>query len=116
MAAIEEMLDRAEARHRAGEWQGRARHVLWICACVTLDRSPDWIIFDTDDGVGWRRWPDYLPDVEVVHAPLEAGGHASPSEVLAWLQGAAKDPWGAGGDGSGDPEVLVELQRRVADA
>ncbi|EAP98304.1 hypothetical protein JNB_15108 [Janibacter sp. HTCC2649] len=85
-----------------------------ICACVTLDASPDWIVYDTDDGIGWCRWPDGLPEAEMVHAPLDSGGHANPSEVLAWLQGNAEDPWGAGGEGSGDPEVLIELQRQIS--
>ncbi|WP_157571019.1 hypothetical protein [Nocardioides insulae] len=114
VAFIEALLDRASTTHPAGAWQGRARHALTICACVTPDHSPDWIIFDTEEGIGWRRWPDDLPDIEVVHAPLEAGGHADPSEVLAWLQCTAEDPWGAGGDGSGDADVLTELQRWIA--
>lgn len=114
VAAIEELLDRAQARHPPGDWRGRAQHVLHICACVTQDYSPDWIIFDTDDGIGWRRWPDDLTEAEVVDAPLGAGGHADPSEVLAWLRGEAHDPWGAGGDGDGDPEVLLALRRLIA--
>lgn len=114
LALIEERLDRAAARQPAGDWQGRARHVLTICACVTVASSPDWIIFDTEDGIGWRRLPDDLPDAELVRAPRQAGGHAAPSEVLAWLHGTAPNPWGRGGDGSGDPEVVAELGRRLA--
>jgi hypothetical protein len=112
---IEELLDRAATRHIAGDWRGRAAHVVTICACVTLDVSPDWIIFDTEDGIGWRRWPDDLPDEQVIHAPQEAGGHAAPSEVLAWLRGNTPDPWAAGGHGSGDAEVLPALQSWLAD-
>jgi len=109
---IEALLSGAALRNPAGSWQGRARHVLTICACVTTEESPDWIIFDTIDGIGWRRWPDDLPDGEMVRAPLEAGGHADPSDVLVWLQGNAADPW-ASGDGSGRPEVVAALQRWV---
>ncbi|WP_155855964.1 hypothetical protein [Cellulomonas sp. URHD0024] len=112
---IEVLLGGAALRNPAGSWQGRARHVLTICACVTLDESPDWIIFDTVDGIGWRRWPDDLPNEEMVRAPLEAGGHADPSDVLAWLQGNAADPW-ASGDGDGPPEVVEALQRWVVTA
>lgn len=110
---IEELLESASTRHNAGDWRGRARHVLTICACVTLDVSPDWIIFDTEDGFGWRRWPDDLPDDEMVRAPLEAGGHAAPADVAAWLQGTAKDPWAAG-DGDGDAGVVIALRRWIA--
>lgn len=84
-----------------------------ICACVTLNVSPDWIIFDTDEGIGWRRWPDDLPDDEMVHAPLEAGGHADPSDVLAWLEGKTADPW-ASADGFGSTEATTALQRWAA--
>lgn len=84
-----------------------------ICACVTMSESPDWIIFDTDDGLGWRRWPDDLPDNDMVRATLEAGGHADPSDVLAWLEGNQADPW-ASGDGFGAPEVVGALQRWFA--
>lgn len=112
---IEELLDRAATRNSAGDWRGRAAHVITICACVTLDVSPGWIIFDTEGGIGWRRWPDGLPDEQVIRAPLEAGGHADPSEVLAWLRGSAPDPWAAGGYGSGDAEVLPALQSWLVD-
>lgn len=110
---IEALLRDAASRHPAGDWLGRARHVVTICACVTPNDSPDWIIFDTDEGLGWRRWPDDLPDNDMVHAPLEAGGHADPTDVLAWLEGNVPDPW-AGGDGFGDEEVVSALQRWVA--
>jgi hypothetical protein len=113
VARIEALLGDAASRHPAGDWQGRARHVVTICACVTLSESPDWIIFDTAEGIGWRRWPDDLPESGMVHAPLEAGGHADPSDVLAWLLGDAADPW-TSGDGSGDPEVVSALQRWLA--
>ena len=77
-----------------------------------MSESPDWIIFDTDEGLGWRRWPDDLPDNDMVRATLEAGGHADPSDVLAWLEGNMADPW-ASGDGFGAPEVVGALQRWV---
>ncbi|NYG59419.1 hypothetical protein BJ980_002342 [Nocardioides daedukensis] len=112
MGLIEELLDRASGRHPAGDWHGRARHALTICACVTLDASPDWIIFDTEDGIGWLRRRVDMPEGEIVRAALEAGGHADPSEVVAWLQGTAADPW-TGGDGYGDAEVVIALRRWI---
>ncbi|SDD05212.1 hypothetical protein [Nocardioides lianchengensis] len=114
VGGIERLLGEAASRHPAGVWQGRAQHVLMICACVTLHGSPDWIVFDTVDGLGWRRWPDDLPDEEMVRAPREAGGHADPSDVLAWLRGDAADPW-TSGDGHGDPEVAGALRRWMVD-
>jgi hypothetical protein len=109
---IEMVLSAAASRHPAGALPGRVRHVMTICACVTPYRSPDWIIFDTDDGVGWRRQPDELPGEEILHAPVEAGGHADPSDVLAWLEGDAPDPWGPG-DGYGDMAAVRALRRWI---
>ncbi|WP_152659362.1 hypothetical protein [Demequina salsinemoris] len=112
VAEVEALLDAAARRHPAGEWEGRARHALSICACITPDHAPSWLIVDTDDGLGWERLPDGFPDEALVRAPLEAGGHADPSDVLAWLRGDALDPW-ATGDGDGDPEVVEALRRWV---
>ena len=38
----------------------------------------------------------------------------SAQRVHIEFRGAAGDPCGCGGDGFGDPEVLVELQRKIA--
>lgn len=111
--AIEDVLRAAADRHPAGDWHGRTHHLLHICACVTIDDSPDWLIFDTPDGIGWRRSQDGLPRADDVVATMTAAGHADPAEVLAWLRGQVVDPWGAGGDGWGDRGVLNELQRKI---
>lgn len=103
----------AAARHPAGDWHGRAQHVLSICACVTYRDAPAWVIFDTPEGVGWQRWPDGPSEADEVLAPLTARGHADPAVVLAWLRGQASDPWGATGDGYGDAGVLDELRRKI---
>ncbi len=110
VAEVEALLDAAARRHPAGEWEGRARHALSICACISLECAPTWIIVDTEDGVGWRRVPHGAPADKQQLAPFDAGGHADPADVLAWLRGAALDPW-ATGDGAGDPEVVEALQR-----
>jgi hypothetical protein len=76
-------------------------HALWICACVTMDDAPIWLIYeDGDSGMAWCRVPDGMDIPDVVAADSVAGGHADPAEVLAWLQGEASDPWAGGGDGS----------------
>lgn len=113
---IESILERATVRSPSGEWRGRTLNAVSICACVTFDASPNWILFDTPDGVGWLRWPDGLPASDFVQAPLQAGGHAAPGEVLAWLNGDSADPWGAGGDGFGEAQAIVNLQMRIAGA
>lgn len=84
-----------------------------------------WLIYDTDDGeVAWCRVAGALerglqgyrgkaPDL--VEARLIAGGHAAPTEVLRWLEGAAPGPWGGGGYGSGDESVVHELGSKIRD-
>jgi len=113
---IEAILERAAIRSPSGDWRGRALHVVSICACVTIEASPGWTLFDTPDGVGWLRWPDGLPDPDFVQVPLHAGGHAAPADVLAWLKGESADPWGAVGSGFGDTAAIINLQRRFAGA
>jgi hypothetical protein len=61
----------------------------------------------------WRRVPDRIEPLDLVHARYTAGGHADPAEVLRWLQGDAPDPWGVLGDGNEDPAVLDALRRRI---
>lgn len=57
-AAIERVLGTAAARSPAG--QGAALHALYVCVCITEHPCPDWIIYGTDAGIGWRTWPDDL--------------------------------------------------------
>jgi len=76
-------------------------HALWICACVTMDDAPIWLVYeDGDQGMVWCRVPDRVDISDGVDADVIAGGHADPGQVLAWLQGEASDPWAGGGDGS----------------
>lgn len=109
VAPIEQMLEEAADRSPAGPWQGRVRHAVYVCACCTTGTSPDWIIYDTEDGIGWRRFPDGLPDDEDVDAVYRADGHADPADVLRWLEGAADDPWTSGGEGA--KEAVSGLRR-----
>ena len=95
---------------------GRAvvTHALWICACVTLEDAPTWLIHDLpDDGLAWRRVPDTVEPLDLVDARRTAGGHADPAEVLRWMQGAASHPWCGGGYGCGDAVVLEVLRRKI---
>lgn len=89
-------------------------NALWICACVTFDEAPTWLIHDDDDsGVSWRRVPAGVEPLDLVEPRTGAGGHADPQEVLLWLEGKALDPWGSGGSGSGDAAAVEELGRRI---
>jgi hypothetical protein len=90
-----------------------AEHALWICACVTADDAPTWLICDTAAGFMWRRVPDRIEPLELVNARYTGGGHADPAEVLRWSQGDAPNPWGAGGDGYEGPGVLDLLRGRI---
>jgi hypothetical protein len=86
---------------------------LLICACVTPDDAPIWLIYDTDDGdVAWCRVSDRVEVADLVDARLIARGHADPSEVLRWLQGATPEPWGGGSSG-GDESVVHELGSKI---
>lgn len=117
VAFVEAILETAASRHPAPPQSGKgtpvAPHALWICACVTMDDAPAWLIYDTDeDGLTWCRMPDGVEPVELVDARLIAGGHADPAEVLRWLQGKTSEPWG-GGDGGGDDGVLEQLGPKI---
>lgn len=111
VAPIERILSEAALRYPAGPWQGRARHVVYICACCTEGSSPDWVIYGTDDGIGWRRWPDDLHSDEEVDASYRVDGHADPTDVLAWLGGKAEDPWGGVNADSNEEKALAGLRR-----
>ena len=91
-----------------------ATHALWICACVTTEGAPTWLIYDTDgQGIAWCRVPRRVEPLDLVEARFTGGGHAVPGEVLLWLQGQAPDPWAGGGGGSADTGVLDELRRKI---
>lgn len=118
VAVVESILEAAASRHPAptesGEGIPVAPHALWICACVTMDDAPTWLIYDTDEGgVAWCRVPNKVELVDLVDARLTAGGHADPAEVLLWIQGKTSEPWGSGGNGGGDVGVLEELGRKI---
>jgi hypothetical protein len=85
-----------------------------ICACVSLDAAPTWLIYDTPDGkIAWLRVPDGTEPSIWSDAWFSAGGHADPAEVLRWLQHDARDPWSGGGDGFGDPDVVERLRAKI---
>jgi len=117
VAAVEQMLDSASLQsesmsNQQGEF--KAKHALAICACVTADWAPTWLIYDSADGaLRWRRVPDRTEPLDLVDAQLTALGHADPAEVLQWLQGDASNAWGSLGDGGGDPGVLESLRDRI---
>ena len=74
--AVEQLLDAAAARGSgaAPARDGRAvvTHALWICACVTLEDAPTWLIHDLHDGLAWRRVPDTVEPLDLVDARLTA--------------------------------------------
>lgn len=110
---IERILAGATARSPAAP--KRVSHVLCVCACITAGWSPDWIIYGTDAGIGWRRYPDGLPSVEDIDHDVDASYrsdvHADPADVLAWLEGRTSNLW-AGGEANGDSKkVRLGLQR-----
>lgn len=112
MAGVEAILgaaaSAAEPRPRSAI-RPIASHALWICACVTVDDAPTWLIYDTDDGVSWCRVADGIEPLDLVDARLTAGGHADPAQVLLWLEGKAPSPWADGGSGWGEAAVLGQL-------
>jgi hypothetical protein len=98
---------------RQQEGRPRANRALLICACVTPEDAPKWLIYDTDDGdIAWSRVSGRGEVADLVDAKLIAVGHADPSEVLRWLQGETPDPWG-GGSGGGDESVVHELGHKI---
>lgn len=86
--------------------------MIHICACCTVGTSPDWVIYDTDDGIDWRRRPVDLPLEEEIDAPRRFDGHADPADVLAWLQGERDHPWTDDLAGDTASKTAVEALRR----
>ncbi|MGL5827511.1 MAG: hypothetical protein ACRCYU_22305 [Nocardioides sp.] len=118
VVAIEQILTVAASREFESAVPPESKdvvvHALWICACVTAWDAPTWLIYDTASGaIGWRRVPDGIDTLGLVHGRHSAGGHADPEAVLDWLQGDATNPWGMGGSGDGDSNVLPELLRKI---
>ena len=111
------MLDAASGRSEpvaTKDGKVATEHALSICACVTADDAPTWLIYETaDGGLTWRRVPDRLEPLDLVDARLTMGGHADPAEVLRWLRRDASNPWGSGGDGYGNSRVLEALRERI---
>ena len=88
-------------------------HALWVCACVTMDEAPTWLVYeDKDSGTVWCRVPDGADIDDVVDAELIAGDHADPGDVLDWLEGKAPDPWAGGGEGD-RAQVLERFNRAL---
>lgn len=113
MHVIERALSKVAARLPAGQQQ--ASHILYICACITADDSPDWTICGTAIGVGWRSWPDGLPSDEeregAADATYRSHVHAQPDHVLAWLEGRSSELWEYGEANGDSAEVRSGLER-----
>jgi hypothetical protein len=89
-------------------------HALWVCACVTTDEAPIWLVYEEkDSGTVWCRVPDEADIEDIVDAERIAGGHADPGDVLDWLEGAARDPWSGNGCGDGGVLDLFDTLRRI---
>lgn len=113
MDPIERILAGAVARSPAGP--GRVSHVLCVCACIAEDWSPDWVIYGTDAGIGWQKYPDGLPSDEDIDHEVDASYrsdvHADPADVLAWLEGRTSNLWAAGAANGDSKKVMSGLQR-----
>ncbi|XBB69004.1 hypothetical protein ABFU82_06740 [Nocardioides sp. WV_118_6] len=97
VAPVEAILSRAAARSPAPELPTDGHrlpveHALWICACVTTDDAPTWLVYVTaDGGLGWSRVPDGDEPLDLVEARWETGGHCAPAQVLDWLRTGVPD-------------------------
>jgi len=100
---VEALLTAAAARRPApvptpGGPRLPVTHALAICACVTHDDAPTWLLYATADrGFGWLRDPDGDEPLVRVDAESSAAEHAAPSDVLAWLRGSTSGSFGDGG-------------------
>lgn len=116
MSAVEHILSVAAARS-PGQVPMRDRKAIvdravWLCACVTFEDAPTWLIYDTSDGkVGWCRVPDGSDVADLVDAPLILGDHVGPVQVLSWLHDT--DEWSWPGEGAADRAVIQELGRKI---
>ncbi len=110
---VEDILEAAHgARRSQSVLDGRtaATAAAWICACVSLDDAPTWLISKSgeDDGIVWCRVPDSERS-DAVRARVMSSGHAVPAEVLKWLLGDAATPWAEPGSGWGDDAALRDI-------
>lgn len=115
MGPVETILDRMATRATvaADATHLLAYRALWICACVSFDDAPTWLIYDDLEGtLSWCRLPVGIEVSELLDATFIAGRHADPSGVLAWLEEDAANPW-TGGTGWGDESVVPELRRKI---
>lgn len=68
MVAVEQMLDAASRQSDSVPRQDgsvAAMHSLAICACVTIDDAPTWLIYAAaDGGLMWRRVPDKMEPLD----------------------------------------------------
>jgi hypothetical protein len=92
-------------------------YAVWLCACETMDDSPQWLIYSVGEHeIGWERL-DHRQDVtDVVDATYLTGGHPSPRAVLRWLRddSPSQTPYFADHDDRQmTPAIYAELQRRV---
>jgi len=79
VAPVEALLDAATVRHAGvpedDEPQGFPQRALSICACVTTDDAPWWLITETHEGaIAWRRLRHGNDRDGLVQAELVAAG------------------------------------------
>src|SRR4051794_36290813 len=87
VATVEHVLDAVASRVqpplRPPVGRTAAQHALAICACVSADDAPTWLIYDDPEGdLAWCRVPDGTGPLDLVDVQLSAAGHADPAEVV----------------------------------
>lgn len=65
MAEVERILATAAARStlatRVRHGEAVVERAVWLCPCVTFDKTPVWLIYDDPDGeLAWSRVPTVL--------------------------------------------------------